>query len=87
MLMTMLVEGATMPRQVVPVSAVVRENNVDHLFVEVRPGVFRLTPVELGPEREGLRTLIRPLREDTKVVLDGAFHLNNVRVQQALESR
>lgn len=87
MLMTMLVEGATMPRQVVPVSAVVRENNVDHLFVEVRPGVFRLTPVELGPEREGLRTLIRPLREDTNVVLDGAFHLNNVRVQQALESR
>lgn len=87
MLMTMLVEGPVASRQVVPVGAVVRENNVDHVFVQQRPGVFRLTPVELGPERDGLRILLKPLPEDSSIVVDGAFHLNNVRVQQALESR
>lgn len=87
MLMTMLVEGPTASRQVVPQSAVVRENDMDQVFVESRPGVFRLTPVPLGAEREGMRTLSRPLPEGTRIVLDGAFHLNNVRAQQALESR
>jgi len=87
MLMTMLVEGGTSRRQVVPVTAVVRENNVDHVFLESRGGVFRLTPAELGPEKDGMRLLLKPLPEGAVVVLDGAFHLNNVRVQQALESR
>lgn len=87
MLMTMLVEGPVVSRQVIPVAAVVRENNVDHVFVQVRDGVFRLTPVELGPTKDGLRTLLKPLPENASLVLDGAFHLNNVRVQQALESR
>lgn len=87
MLMTMLVEGPPASRQVVPAGAVVRENNVDHLFVEARPGVFRLTPVELGPEKDGIRTILKPLPEQSTVVLDGAFHLNNVRAQRAIESR
>lgn len=87
MLMTMLVEGPPLSRQVVPTGAVVRENNVDHLFVEARPGVFRLTPVELGPEKDGIRTILKPLPEQSTVVLDGAFHLNNVRAQRAIESR
>lgn len=87
MLMTMLIEGPAVSRQVVPQDAVVRENNADHVFVQLRPGVFRLTRVELGPERDGMRTLLKPLPEDAQLVLDGAFHLNNARVQQALESR
>jgi cobalt-zinc-cadmium efflux system membrane fusion protein len=66
---------------------VVRENNADHLFVQARPGVFRLTRVELGPEKEGVRALAKPLPEGTVVVLDGAFHLNNVRNQQALGAK
>ncbi|MEN9317050.1 MAG: rane fusion protein cobalt-zinc-cadmium efflux system [Pseudomonadota bacterium] len=87
MLMTMLVEGPVTRRQVIPVAAVVRENNVDHVFVQVRDGVFRLKPVRLGPAKEGLQPLLEPLPENATLVLDGAFHLNNVRVQQALESR
>lgn len=87
MLMTMLIEGATSLGQVVPVSAVVREGNVDHVFLQVRPDQYRLVPVELGPEKEGMRTLLKPMPEGTAIVLDGAFHLNNVRGQQALESR
>ncbi|MFP5460262.1 MAG: efflux RND transporter periplasmic adaptor subunit [Gammaproteobacteria bacterium] len=84
MLMTMLVEGRSSERQVVPSSAVVRENDVDHVFVEVREGVFRLTQVTLEPERDGFRPLTRPLPEGVRIAVDGAFHLNNARVQRAL---
>ena len=87
MLITMLVEGRVSERQVVPASAIVRENNADFLFVQVRPGLYRMTLVEVGPEREGLRSLIKPLRESAQVVLDGAFHLNNVRAQRALDGK
>ena len=87
MLITMLVEGRVSERQVVPATAVVREGSSDHLLVRVRPGVYRLTPIEIGPERDGLRALARPLPDETQIVLDGAFHLNNVRAQRALERR
>jgi cobalt-zinc-cadmium efflux system membrane fusion protein len=87
MLITMLVEGRVAERQVVPASAIVRENNADYLFVQVRPGLYRMTPVEVGPERDGLRSLTKPLRESAQVVLDGAFHLNNVRAQRALDGK
>ena len=84
MLMTMLVQGRSSERQVVPSTAVVRENDVDHVFVQVRDEVFRLTPVALEPEREGVRPLARPLPEGARIAIDGAFHLNNARVQRAL---
>jgi len=87
MLITMLVEGRVAERQVVPAGAVVRENNADHLFVETRPGVFRLTPAEVGPDRDGYRALLKPLPDGTRIVLDGAFHLNNVRAQRVLEGK
>lgn len=85
MLITMLIEGRTLPQQVVPSSAVVRENDRDHIFVARGGNQFRMTQVELGLEREGKRTLIKPLQNDTKIVSDGAFHLNNVRAQRAVE--
>lgn len=84
MLMTMLVQGRSSERQVVPAAAVVRENDLDHVFVEVRDGVFRLTPVTLDAERDGVRPLARPLPEGARIAIDGAFHLNNARVQRAL---
>jgi cobalt-zinc-cadmium efflux system membrane fusion protein len=84
MLMTMLVEGRSSERQVVPSSAVVRENDVDHVFVLVRDDAFRLTPVTLEPERDGVRPLARPLPEGARIAIDGAFHLNNARMQRAL---
>lgn len=83
MLITMMIEGRAGSRQVVPAAAVVRENNADHVFVETRAGAFRLTPVTADPERDGIRALSRPLPDGTRLVLDGAFHLNNVRAQQA----
>ncbi len=38
-------------------------------------------------EPDVLRALARPLPEGTRVVVDGAFHLNNVRVQQGLGAK
>ena len=87
MLITMLVEGRVAERQVLASTAVVRENNADFVFVERAPRTFRLTPVELGPERDGVRPLAKPLAEGARVVLDGAFHLNNARVQRGLSGK
>lgn len=87
MLISMLVEGRSAERQVVPASAVVREGNADHLYLQVRPGVFRMVPAEVGPERDGMRALLRPLPPGAQLALDGAFHLNNARMQRALDGR
>jgi cobalt-zinc-cadmium efflux system membrane fusion protein len=84
MLMTMIVEGKTSNQQVVPIGAVVREDNKDFIFIQASEGVFRMSQVDLGAEHLGKRVLRNPLPAETKVVLDGAFHLNNIRVQRAL---
>ena len=87
MLMTMLVEGNSAPNQVVPSSAVVREGDRDFVMLETGQDRFRLTPVELGFEHDGLRTLLTRLPEEERIVVDGAFHLNNLRNQRALAGR
>ncbi len=85
MLITMLIEGKAAQRQLVPLSAVVRENDADHLFVETAPGVVRLTKVELDIEKDGKRALKSALPPNTRIVLDGGFHLNNERQRRNLE--
>jgi cobalt-zinc-cadmium efflux system membrane fusion protein len=87
MLLTMLVEGRTRRAQRVPAGAIVRDGDRDHVFVEIGPGRFRLTPVAPGAESHGVRALAEPLPEGTRIVADGAFHLNNVRVQRAATAR
>ncbi len=84
MLMTMLIEGKSVVKPVVPQAAVVRENDADHLYVKQSNGAFKLTKVELGPETNGQRALLKPMPKDTQIVLDGAFHMNNVRQQRAV---
>ena len=82
MLMTMLVQGPTRPAQVVPADAVVRDGDRDFVFLEIGENSFRMTPVDLGVEHEGRRTLVKPLPDEARVVADGAFHLNNMRIQR-----
>lgn len=65
-------------------SAIVRENNTDHVFVEVGPGKYRLKPVVLGHIARGLdgeevRPVLEGVQAGERVVIDGAFHLNNQR--------
>jgi cobalt-zinc-cadmium efflux system membrane fusion protein len=54
------------------------------LFVQVDENTFVLRPVELGAEQNGTRVLIEGVRANERIVLDGAFHLNNERRRIAL---
>ncbi len=79
MLATMLIESAPVPRVVVPSSAVVRQDDVDHVFVEQSDGKFRLTPVKLAVEQNNQRVVLEGIKTGMRVVSEGAFHLNNQR--------
>lgn len=84
MLATMVLKNQTERRQVVPLSAVVREENAEHLFVQIDEDTVVLRPVVLGPEYGTSRVLLEGLREGDKIVVDGAFHLNNERRRRSV---
>jgi membrane fusion protein, heavy metal efflux system len=86
MLLTMLIEGRANNRAVIPQSAVVRENDADHIFVKQVDGAYKLTRIELGAEINAQRPLLLPhkLAKDSQIVIEGAFHLNNARQQRAV---
>lgn len=85
MLASMLIETRPVERLVVPASAVVRENDEDHVFVLEGDKQFRLTKVKLGPEQGGQRVVISGLKGQEKLVVKGGFHLNNERNRQEME--
>ncbi|HJW04463.1 MAG TPA: efflux RND transporter periplasmic adaptor subunit [Azospira sp.] len=85
MLATMVIAGKASPKLAVPAAAVVREDNNEHVFVQIAPGQYRLTPVVLGPETGGVRPVQSGLKEGDGVVVEGAFHLNNERKRKELE--
>ena len=87
MLASMLIEGKPVERMVVPSSAVVRENDEDHVFIAEPEDAFRLVPVRLGPAQGGRRVVLSGLKGQEQVVIDGAFHLNNERNRKALEAQ
>ena len=85
MLATMRIRGEAVRTLVVPVDAVVRENDKDHVFVRTGDNVFRLTPVELGAAVGASRPLLGGLQEGADIVVGGAFHMNNERKRAELE--
>jgi membrane fusion protein, heavy metal efflux system len=72
-------------RRIVPANAIVREGNEDNVFIQTGPDKFVLQRVDLGPEFRDGRALIDGVRPDQKIVLDGAFHLNNERKRVLLQ--
>jgi cobalt-zinc-cadmium efflux system membrane fusion protein len=84
-LATMTFVGHTERKLTVPQTAVVREDNKDYVFVQTAPNTFLLRPVVLGEETNDQRVLESGLRADEAIVLDGAFHLNNQRKQNAIK--
>lgn len=82
MLATMLIESQPIDKLVVPVAAVIREDNHDHVFVRVDDDLYRMVPVKLGPEGRGFRPVISGLKEGQEIVIDGAYHLNTERKRQ-----
>ena len=85
MLASMLIEAKPADRLVIPASAVVRENDMDHVFVAEEAGAFRLVRAKLGVEQGGLRVVLSGLKGQERVVVDGAFHLNNERNRKEME--
>ena len=69
----------------VPNTAIVREDDRDHVFVQVAPQRYALREVTLGEEQNDFRTVLSGVRADEHIVTDGAFHLNNQRKQNAIK--
>jgi len=86
MLASMLIESAPVQRLVVPITAVVRQDDTDHVFVELSANTFRLTPVKLAAEQNGQRVVLEGLKPGMRIVSDGAFHLNNHRNLAEMEN-
>ncbi|HKC42694.1 MAG TPA: efflux RND transporter periplasmic adaptor subunit [Burkholderiales bacterium] len=85
MLASVLIQGAAQRKRAIPSAAVVREENRDYVFVQTGSETFYLRQVTLGEEYDGLRVVVAGLRPDDRIVVDGAFHLNNERRQRALQ--
>lgn len=85
MLATLLIESRPEQKLVVPTSAVVREDNRDYVFVQASPTDYRLVPVKLGDESNGVRPVTSGLQAGQPIVVDGGFHLNNERKRAEME--
>jgi cobalt-zinc-cadmium efflux system membrane fusion protein len=72
-------------RTTLPNTAIVREENKDYVFVQVGQNKFMLREVALGAEIGEEHILESGLSPNEPIVLDGAFHLNNQRKQNAIK--
>jgi cobalt-zinc-cadmium efflux system membrane fusion protein len=85
MLAGMTFIDASERKNTIPSTAVVREENKDCVFVQIGPTKFMLREVSLGLESGDRRVLESGISPGEKIVLDGAFHLNNQRKQNAIK--
>jgi cobalt-zinc-cadmium efflux system membrane fusion protein len=81
----MTLTGRTDHKLTVPNAAVVREDNHDYVFVQNGPRTYMLHEVSLGEEQKDHRVVLSGLKEDQRIVTEGAFHLNNQRKQNAIK--
>jgi len=84
-LASMTFVGHTDKKLTIPNTAVVREENKDHVFVQVSPERYVLREVSLGEEENDRRVVLDGVHEDERIVTEGAFHLNNQRRQNAIK--
>lgn len=82
MLATMMIESQPTEKLLVPISAVIREDNSDYVFVKEDDDTYRMMAVKLGPEGKGYRPVISGLKEGQIIAVNGAFHLNSERKRQ-----
>ena len=82
MLATMMIESQPTDKLLVPVSAVIREDNHDHVFIREDDETYRMVAVKLGPEGKGYRPVLSGVKEGQEIAVNGAFHLNTERKRQ-----
>ena len=85
MLAVMELKDNPQQETVIPLTAVVREEDKDYVFIEKAPGEFVMRTVKLGAEHADARVLEEPWPAGQRLVLDGAFHLNNERRRLATQ--
>ena len=85
MLASMTFESRPEKGLTIPSTAVVRQENKDYVFLLKSEMRFQLHEVELGAEVAERRVVLNGLSADQKIVLDGAFHLNNKRKQDQIK--
>jgi cobalt-zinc-cadmium efflux system membrane fusion protein len=84
-LASMTFTGQVEHKLTVPQTAVVRQDNKDYIFIQLGPNKFHLREIVLGDEVEDRRVVESGISERDSIVLDGAFHLNNQRKQNAIK--
>jgi cobalt-zinc-cadmium efflux system membrane fusion protein len=84
MLATMTLHDTPEPRQLIPATAVVRDDDHPCVFIQTAGDRFVLRPVTLGDEHGAERIVQDGIARGEKIVLDGAFHLNNERMRRLL---
>lgn len=84
MLASMLILVKSQRRLVVPAAAVVREDNKDHVFVQLDDKRFQLRRVLLGQESHGYFPVLEGIKIGERIVTEGGFHLNNERKREEL---
>lgn len=85
MLVSMLVQSKPTSKLSVPVQAIVREEDKDHVFVQIAPNRYRLREVTVGDDYHGMVAIVNGIEAGEVVVGEGAFHLNNERKRKELE--
>jgi membrane fusion protein, heavy metal efflux system len=86
MLITILLEAKPEKVIAIPSTAIVRENNADHVFSQtLKSKQFKLLPVTLGRTYDDKREVLQGLQPGDQIVLDGAFHVNNERKRKEME--
>lgn len=85
MLASMTFESLPEKGLTIPTTAVVREDNKDQVFVQKSSNEFLLREVELGADVADHRVVLRGVSANDRIVLDGAFHLNNKRKQDQIK--
>jgi cobalt-zinc-cadmium efflux system membrane fusion protein len=84
MLATLVIHKQGAQELVLPDSAVIRVDDLDHVFVQTAAAEFTLKPVKLGIRDGSMRHVIEGLSLGDKVVVEGSFHLNNERQRKEL---
>ena len=85
MLVSMLVQSRPISKLSVPVKSIVREEDKDHVFVQIAPNKYRLREVTVGDDYQGMVAIVNGVESGEIVVSEGAFHLNNERKRKELE--
>jgi cobalt-zinc-cadmium efflux system membrane fusion protein len=85
MLVSMLVQSKPISKLSVPVKSIVREEDKDHVFVQIAPNKYRLREVTVGDNYQGMVAIVNGVEPGEIVVSEGAFHLNNERNRKELE--